>query len=106
MQGKNNSGRPYQLYISTEDGSLGNKGLITDILERYQDADFFINCGPREMVNEAIKIESQIAAPERIYSSIDHMTRCGVGLCGSCADEHGLRTCIEGPFMKHVREER
>jgi len=27
------------------------------------------------------------------------MTRCGVGVCGSCADSTGRRTCIEGPFM-------
>ena len=27
------------------------------------------------------------------------MTLCGVGICGSCADDKGRRTCVEGPFM-------
>jgi len=94
---------PNMLFLATEDGSAGHKGLVTDLLSIYHNADFFINCGPEAMVKAAIEIESQLTFPERIYSSIDYMTRCGVGLCGSCANEQGLRTCVEGPFMSNKK---
>ncbi len=90
---------PSQLFIATEDGSAGHKGMVTDLLKRYADADFFINCGPMQMVDAAVKKELSMTAPDRIYSSSDYMTRCGVGICGSCADLQGRRTCVEGPFM-------
>lgn len=35
-----------------------------------------------------------------IYSSVDFMTRCGIGLCGSCASPSGYRSCVDGPFLK------
>ncbi|MGB9616995.1 MAG: hypothetical protein ACPL7J_06695 [Desulfomonilaceae bacterium] len=25
--------------------------------------------------------------------------KCGLGLCGSCATENGLRSCIDGPVF-------
>jgi dihydroorotate dehydrogenase (NAD+) catalytic subunit len=87
--------------VATEDGSLGRKGLVTDLL---QESDFvlgsyFFNCGPKAMVKGVLPIELEMSFPERVYSSVDYMTRCGVGICGSCADEKGRRTCVEGPFM-------
>ena len=94
-----------QMHVATEDGSLGRKGLVTDLLKREIEAGrimpgtYFFNCGPEAMIREAVKIERTFAPAERIYSSVDYMTRCGVGICGSCADEKGRRTCIEGPFM-------
>ena len=51
------------------------------------------------MVEAVLPLELSLSNPERVYSSIDYMTRCGVGICGSCANERGLRTCVEGPFM-------
>ncbi len=86
--------------IATEDGSKGYKGLVTNLLEKTNfKADYFINCGPKPMVEKAIEIEKNFTSPEKIYSSIEYMTKCGVGICGSCANEKGLRTCVEGPFM-------
>ena len=89
-----------KLHVATEDGSLGYKGNVADLLgENLKKADFFVNCGPRPMIDAVVEIEKQFTSPERIYSSIDYMTRCGIGICGSCADEKGFRTCVEGPFM-------
>ncbi|MCK4730380.1 MAG: hypothetical protein KAT28_03610 [Candidatus Aenigmarchaeota archaeon] len=28
------------------------------------------------------------------------MTKCGIGLCGSCASSKGHRSCVDGPFLK------
>ncbi len=90
------------VHVATEDGSLGTRGLITDLFEgrEFPPETYFLNCGPREMLEAVLPLELKITSSERIYSSVDYMTKCGVGLCGSCADERGRRTCVEGPFMK------
>jgi dihydroorotate dehydrogenase (NAD+) catalytic subunit len=88
-----------EVRIVTEDGSLGRRGLVTDLMNDLRDESYFFNCGPKLMVNAVLPLELKISAPERVYSSVDYMTRCGVGVCGSCADGNGRRTCVEGPFV-------
>ena len=88
-----------QVKVSTEDGSLGKKGIVTDLISNLRGGSYFFNCGPEAMVESAIEIESRFTNKNKIYSSVDYMTRCGVGICGSCANEKGKRTCIEGPFI-------
>ncbi len=86
--------------IATENGSLGKRGLVTDLMTDLREGSYFFNCGPKPMINAVLPLELKVSAPERVYSSVDYMTRCGVGVCGSCADATGRRTCIEGPFVK------
>ncbi len=38
-------------------------------------------------------------APDRIFLAREDIMRCGIGLCGSCATEDGLRSCVDGPVM-------
>jgi dihydroorotate dehydrogenase (NAD+) catalytic subunit len=87
--------------IATEDGSLGAKGLVTDLMSSLdlKEGSYFFNCGPKKMVNAVLPLELNVSASKMIYSSVDYMTRCGVGVCGSCADPQGKRACIEGPFL-------
>ena len=84
---------------TTEDGSYGKKGMITELFENLPSPNYFINCGPKAMVDAVLPLELKLVSPEKIYSSVDYMTRCGIGICGSCADKKGRRTCVEGPFM-------
>jgi len=53
------------------------------------------------MVETAANIESQYLDPEKIYSSIEFLTKCGIGLCGSCTTSKGYRSCIDGTFLKN-----
>ena len=94
-------------FAATDDGSLGAKGTIADLLNainkcgsNFMNGDYFFNCGPRAMVDAVLPLELQVSSADRIYSSLDYLTKCGVGLCGSCVDNKGKRTCVEGPFMK------
>jgi dihydroorotate dehydrogenase (NAD+) catalytic subunit len=91
-----------EVFVATEDGSLGEKGLVTDLLKKHTPKRHtcFFNCGPARMVEAVLPIERLYATPQHIYSSLDYMTRCGIGICGSCADRKGRRTCVEGPFMR------
>ena len=87
--------------IATEDGSLGREGLVTDLMREsaLRDGSYFFNCGPKAMIDAVLPLELEVSNPDIVYSSIDYITRCGVGVCGSCADSKGRRTCVEGPFI-------
>ena len=91
-----------EVRVATEDGGLGRKGLVTDLIENIKDGSYFFNCGSKSMVNAVLPLELMVSNPEIVYSSVDYMTRCGVGICGSCANEKGIRTCVKGPFMKSI----
>jgi dihydroorotate dehydrogenase (NAD+) catalytic subunit len=73
--------------------------MITGLFENLPSPNYFFNCGPKAMIDAVLPLELRLISPEKIYSSVDYMTKCGVGVCGSCADKKGRRTCIEGPFM-------
>lgn len=95
------------LHIATDDGSEGYHGLVTELLRaRLQalstterESLVFYNCGPEPMVHAAEAVEREFCAPERIFSAIDYLTKCGVGICGACAAPDGRRLCVDGPFL-------
>jgi dihydroorotate dehydrogenase (NAD+) catalytic subunit len=95
------------LHIATDDGSEGYHGLVTELLrERLQamsDAErqelVFYNCGPEPMVHAAEAVQREFCEPDRIFSAIDYLTKCGVGICGACATPDGRRLCVDGPFL-------
>lgn len=92
-----------EVYLTTESGEIGHKGFVTDVLEeiiKNTTPDYCVNCGPKIMIEKSVEIEKKYLNPEKIYSSIDFMTRCGIGLCGSCASSTGHRSCVDGPFLK------
>jgi len=88
-----------EIRVITEDGSSGKRGLVTDLMYSLPSESYFFNCGPKGMVNSVLPLELSLSSPEKIYSSLDLVTRCGMGICGSCVDDKGRRTCKEGPFM-------
>ena len=93
------------MHITTEDGSVGQRGFVTEALETYlrqsakDNPPVFYNCGPHRMIERATDIEAAYAPRDQIYNSIDFVTKCGVGICGSCATPDGLRACVDGPFL-------
>lgn len=95
------------VHISTDDGSMGTKGLVTESLEGYllalgkEDLSnlVFYNCGPEPMVLAAQEIQSRFVEGRQIYSAIDYLTKCGVGICGACGSPDGRRLCVDGPFL-------
>lgn len=92
-----------QVHLHTESGDIGHKGLVTDDLEKILQEfkpDYCFNCGPAVMVKRVIEQESRYVNPENIYSSLEMLTKCGTGLCGSCANSKGYRNCVDGSFLK------
>jgi NAD(P)H-flavin reductase len=97
------------VHIATDDGSRGHHGLVTELLEQHLaglpperlDSLVFYNCGPEPMVHAAVAVERKFCREDRIFSAIDYLTKCGVGVCGACAAPDGRRLCVDGPFLQN-----
>ncbi len=95
------------VHIATDDGSAGYHGVVTELVKEeiaalpreQRDSLVFYNCGPAPMVHAAEKVERQFVGPDRIFSAIDYLTKCGIGICGACHSPDGRRICVDGPFM-------
>jgi len=94
-----------KIFISTEDGTLGFKGLLTSLFKKeFEDIEsektkYFL-CGPYEM----LKAFEKILPNERTFVSLEGMIGCGFGICMGCAvkkkgEEKYLRVCKEGPLF-------
>lgn len=97
-----------ELYISTEDGSVGTKGNVMDaIRENRLEADLIYACGPTPMLR-AIKAYAQEKGIE-CYISLEERMACGIGACLACVcqsketDHHSnvknKRICKDGPVF-------
>ena len=97
-----------ELYISTENGSVGTTGNVMDaIRENGLEADMIYACGPTPMLR-AIK---QYAEEHKIvcYISLEERMACGIGACLGCVcktkekDAHSnvcnKRICKDGPVF-------
>ncbi|MCX8192666.1 MAG: dihydroorotate dehydrogenase electron transfer subunit [Nitrososphaeria archaeon] len=90
-----------KLFITTEDGSIGFKGIIPDALKQIlqeQNYDVIYLCGPEPMMARIINSVQRIGL--RLEASLERYMRCGVGVCGTCIlDPLGLRVCRDGPVF-------
>lgn len=83
---------------TTEDGSAGRRGLVTDALRDMlakSVTGLVCACGPAGMLH-AVRAECASAGVPVQLSWEAHM-RCGIGLCGSCETGNGWLTCLDGP---------
>ncbi len=97
------------VFVATEDGSVGTKGNVLDVLKECEiTPDVIMACGPMPMLR-AIKA---YAADKGIkaYISLEERMACGVGACLGCVcktkekDHHShvnnARVCTEGPVFE------
>jgi dihydroorotate dehydrogenase electron transfer subunit len=89
------------LHISTDDGSVGYKGYITDVLKEVlaeNKIDHVFTCGPEVMMNVVGKVAEE--AGVQSHMSMEKYMKCGIGVCGQCAvDDTGELVCKQGPVM-------
>lgn len=96
-----------EVHVATDDGSAGYHGVVTELLRQRlesmsateRDKLVFYNCGPQAMVHAAIAVQREFCRDDQIFSAIDYLTKCGVGICGACAAPDGRRLCVDGPFL-------
>ena len=89
------------VHIATVDGSLGSKGMVTDLIEDGYTAVFA--CGPILMLRAIDEVmNSDIPG----YFSLEERMGCGFGVCMGCSHKTKdgyKRICKEGPVLR--REE-
>ncbi|HEV8683507.1 MAG TPA: dihydroorotate dehydrogenase electron transfer subunit [Actinomycetota bacterium] len=99
--------------ITTEDGSLGDRGMVTDVLPSMVSrcrTEVVYACGPNPMLRAVA--EYCIANHIPCQVAVEEMMGCGVGVCWTCVvpvirrDARGwdnLRACVEGPVFTGSR---
>ncbi len=83
-----------ELKIATDDGSEGQKGYVTEIIEEDEIYDQIYCCGPEIMMKKVLeKVD-----PARTQFSLHRYIKCGLGICGACCLDN-LRICKDGPVF-------
>ncbi|WP_273389308.1 dihydroorotate dehydrogenase electron transfer subunit [Barnesiella viscericola] len=89
-----------EVYVSTEDGSLGEKGFVTQHSILNEPFDRLYVCGPKPMM-EAV---ARYARERQLFCevSLENTMACGVGACLCCVEdtvEGHVCVCKEGPIF-------
>jgi len=95
-----------EIVITTNDGTKGIKGLVSEPFEKdVHQYDFIYACGPKKMLEVVSKISMNNNKPVEV--SLDERMACGLGACLGCIvyvkDDNGneiqKRCCVEGPIF-------
>jgi dihydroorotate dehydrogenase electron transfer subunit len=103
--------RGVDLVLTTEDGSLGERGRIVAPLDRRlgahpSDAAVMVYaCGPEGMLAATARTAAQYGRPCQV--SVERVMGCGLGGCYSCVVPmrtnsggfHHVRSCLAGPVL-------
>jgi dihydroorotate dehydrogenase electron transfer subunit len=91
--------------VSTEDGSAGFRGLVTDLLKNllatFNLSTVIYACGPKKMLQEVAKISNEYNNLS-CQVSLEEYIACGVGACLGCPvkTKSGYKmVCKEGPVF-------
>lgn len=85
--------------IVTDDGSVGEKGFITDFID-YSNYDAVVSCGPEVMMSKVVHSckENKV----KCYVSLERRMACGMGVCLGCTVvtvDGNKRACKDGPVF-------
>jgi dihydroorotate dehydrogenase electron transfer subunit len=102
--------------LSSDDGTVGHHGLVTDLLHQVFDEvrsenRLVVCCGPEPMMHAVSEICH--ANSTRCFASLETPMACGIGICFSCVTKvrqpdgswDWKRTCVEGPIFDAARIE-
>lgn len=91
-------------HITTDDGSLGQRGMAVDLLPellKSQRFDMIYTCGPRPMMEKVAQQAKLQGIPCQV--SLEEHMACGVGACLSCtcagSDGKRKKICTDGPVF-------
>jgi dihydroorotate dehydrogenase electron transfer subunit len=84
---------------STEDGSYGHEGVVTELAEdamQKSKFDMIYACGKEQMLLKVFRLAEKQRTP--LQASLERLMRCAIGLCGSCTIGK-YRVCVDGPVF-------
>ena len=89
------------VYITTNDGSLGEQGFVTQhSIWKEKKFDMIYTCGPKPMMMALTKMARENNIDCEV--SLENLMACGLGACLCCVEntiEGNVCVCKEGPVM-------
>jgi len=88
-----------KVVATTEDGSYGLKGLVTEPAEEMlakEKFDMIYTCGREQMMYKVFLLAERYHVP--LQACLERIMRCGIGLCGSCVIGE-FTVCKDGPVL-------
>jgi dihydroorotate dehydrogenase electron transfer subunit len=89
-----------RLIVTTEDGSFGQRGLVTTSAEKLfkqgEKFNMIYTCGPERMMQKMFLLAERFNMP--FEASLERFMRCAIGLCGTCVIGK-YRVCQNGPVF-------
>src|SRR5262249_18609102 len=92
------------VHLATDDGSLGFRGFVTQLLEQQPRPQHLVGCGPEPMMKALAVLAQRWNVP--CHLSLETPMACGVGICLSCVTRVRTaegwdyrRVCVEGPVF-------
>ncbi|HEX6445479.1 MAG TPA: dihydroorotate dehydrogenase electron transfer subunit [Streptosporangiales bacterium] len=110
--GEDAPGRFASVTVTTDDGTVGVRGVVTDplpdLLDRTGARDVYA-CGPMGMLAACTAVAAAHGA--RAHTAVEESMACGVGVCMTCVlpvvGDDGItrmtRSCTEGPVFDGTR---
>lgn len=93
-----------EVRLASDDGSIGFKGFVTQLLANDRPAGPFVGCGPEPMLHALAKLTAGWGAT--CYVSLETPMACGFGACFSCVTKVKTpgrwdykRVCVDGPVF-------
>lgn len=94
-------GRFGRVLVTTEDGSAGERGFVTNhSMLQHERFDRIVTCGPKPMMVAVARYARQADTP--CEASLENMMACGLGACLCCVEKTvrgNLCVCKDGPVF-------
>jgi dihydroorotate dehydrogenase electron transfer subunit len=92
------------VHLASDDGTLGFRGFVTQLLEQHEPPQHLVGCGPEPMLHALAQLAKRWGVP--CHLSLETPMACGVGICFSCVTRVRTaegwdyrRVCVEGPVF-------
>ncbi len=92
------------VHLASDDGSVGFRGFVTQLLQQHEPPQQLVGCGPEPMLRALAEVARRWNVPCDV--SLETPMACGVGICFSCVTRVTTsdgwdyrRVCVEGPIF-------
>jgi dihydroorotate dehydrogenase electron transfer subunit len=96
------------VHLASDDGSLGFRGYVTQLLDQHPAPEHLFGCGPEPMLRVLARLAERKQVP--CHLSLETPMACGVGICFSCVTPVKTaegwdykRVCVDGPVFDASR---
>jgi dihydroorotate dehydrogenase electron transfer subunit len=93
-----------QVHLASDDGSIGFKGYVTQLVEQQARPNRLLGCGPEPMMKALAAVAKKWNVP--CHLSLETPMACGLGICFSCVTRVRTsdgwdyrRVCVDGPIF-------